>query len=258
MAGGEGEFCPGCAVAAGERPGNFDLTVNRTGNTGITATVDYQTWSGTTATAGEDYTMTSVGRLVFAPDEITKTIPLTLIDDTAVEVPETIVVLLTATSPGTIRSAPASTTVTIRASDQQPDGLISPNVKSGFDANNIYNTTGTDQTMSVVARRTETRTFYVPIANDGNARNTFRLTGSAARNGSKVRYYSGTTNITTAMRSASGYAITLAPAATKKIRLTITVRPTAVIRSTKVASVKAAWTGDGTRTDVVKAVVKVR
>jgi hypothetical protein len=147
--------------------------------------------------------------------------------------------------------------VTIAPSDQRPDGWISTASTSGYVGNNVYNTTGYNQTKRRTADRTQTRTFYVRVYNDGNVTNTITLTGSAARSGSTVRYYSGTTNVTTAMRSAKGWKVTLAPGAYKLVKVRIKVLSTAAYDTLKPATVTGTWTGDGTRADTVKAVVKV-
>jgi Zn-dependent metalloprotease len=64
------------------------ITVNRTGNTGESVTVDYATADGT-ATAGSDYTATN-GTLNFGIGEDSKTISVTVLEDGLVEGNETV------------------------------------------------------------------------------------------------------------------------------------------------------------------------
>jgi hypothetical protein len=214
---------------------------------------DYARVSGT-ATPGTDFTLTP-GTLDFAAGEATKTIPLTIVDDTATEPRETIVVVLRDPASGW---ALASTTVTIAASDQRPDALISTRYYRGYIGNDIYNTTAVRQTKTLTARRTETRRFYVKISNDGNVRNTFAVKGSAARPGSVVKYYDNRgNNITAAMRSTTGWKLTLGPGGFRRITVQIRVKATARIGTLKPARVTEKWVGDTVRKDVVKAVVKV-
>lgn len=244
------------AVAtAGENAGSVSLTVARGGNTASTASVHYGRTSGT-ATPGADFEL-DAGTLTFAPGQTSRTISLTFVNDTAREGPETIVISLANPGAGTALGTQGSITVTITASDQQPDALISTNATSGFVGNNTYNTTGAGQTKTATARRTKVRTFYVRVTNDGNVTNTFRLTGSASAAGSTVKYYSGATNITAQMRSATGYPMTLAPGARKSLRVTIAIARSAAIGSARSATIRATWTGDGTRPDAVKATVRV-
>ena len=209
-----------------------------------------------TATAGTDFTLPA-DTLTFQPGESTKTIPLTVTNDASIEAGETIVVSLDSPTAGTAVTSPASMTVTIAASDQQPDGLISTSASTSYVGNNVYNTTGAGQAKTVSARRTVTRTFYARVYNDGNVSNAIAIRGSAALAGSTVRYYSGSTNVTTAMRSASGWRVALNPGAYKVVTVKITIARTASFGSYKSATVTSSWTGDDTRSDAVKAVVKV-
>lgn len=141
---------------------------------------------------------------------------------------------------------------------QQPDATIREARTWPAIGNNIYNVTGQRQTKTVSARRGRTRTFYVRVYNDGNARSRFLLRGSVARPGSQVTYFSGASDITRAMRSTAGYAISRAPGATKLITVQVRVLRGAAVGSTKPARVRAISTGGGgDRVDVVKGAVRV-
>ena len=70
-------------VTVAEGAGTATFTVTRSGATGGTTTVDYTTADGT-ASAGSDYTATS-GSLSFAPGETSKTITVSITDDSDVE-----------------------------------------------------------------------------------------------------------------------------------------------------------------------------
>lgn len=237
-----------------ENAGTVALKVTRTGHTDVAATVDYARTSGTAA-AGSDFSLPA-GTLHFAPGETTKSIPVSILDDGAREGSETLTVSLRNPRAGTVLGSPWTTQVRIAASDQRPDGSISTAVRSGYVGNNVYNTTGVKQTKQLSARRTQTRTFYVRVQNDGSVRSGFRLTGTGAGSGSSVSYLVGGTNVTRAMRSAAGYRITLTPGAYKLLTVRIKLLRTAAFGSMKSAKVTASWTGDGTRRDTVKAVVK--
>ncbi|MGZ4783971.1 MAG: N-acetylmuramoyl-L-alanine amidase, partial [Oryzihumus sp.] len=239
-----------------ENVGTVPLVVTRSGNTGIAAAVDYTLGSGSTATKDTDFSLTP-GTLTFAAGETSTTVPLTIKDDTAREAGERVVVSLRNPGAATVVGYPASTTVTIAPSDQRPDGWISTAASSGYVGNDVYNTTGYQQTRTLKGRRTQARTFYVRVYNDGNVKNSFAVRGSAARSGSRVRYLHGSTDVTTAMRSTNGWKVTLAPGAYRLLKVQITVLRTASFGSLKPATVRSTWTGDGTRDDLVKAVVKV-
>ena len=74
-------------VPVDEDDGHAVLTVNKTGLTDVTATVDYETHQRTGATAavaGQDYVTTS-GTLTFQPNETSKTISVPIMDDNVYE-----------------------------------------------------------------------------------------------------------------------------------------------------------------------------
>lgn len=238
-----------------ENAGVVQLTVARGGNTAIPAAVDYARTSGS-ATPGADFTLTA-GTVHFAAGETVQTIPVTIADDSTREPAESIVVSLSDPAGGTALEGPTTSTVTIAASDQRPDLLVSAAPNTAYVGNNLYNTTGAGQTKSRTARRTQTRTFFVRVVNDGNVPNTFVMRGSKAQKGSTVRFYSDGTDVTSALRSTAGRRVTLAPADYRTVTVRITILRGAAIGSTKQASVKATWTGDGVRVDLAKAVVKV-
>ena len=77
----------GLLVPVDEDDGHAVLTVNKTGLTDVTATVDYETRQGpepTAAIAGQDYVTTS-GTLTFQPNETSKTISVPIIDNNVYE-----------------------------------------------------------------------------------------------------------------------------------------------------------------------------
>lgn len=239
----------------GENTGPVHLTVTRGGNTAITASVQYARTSGT-ATPVADFVL-DAGTLTFSPGQTSRTIPVTIVNDAAMEPSETVVVTLTAPGPGVALGTQTATTVTIRASDQQPDALVSTTAAGPYAGNNVYNRTGAGQTKTLSGHRGQTRTFYVRIANDGNTKTTFRVRGSAALAGSTVGYYAGSVNITRSMRSTAGWAATLAPAVSTRVTVKVKIGTGAAFGSIHYATIRATWTGDVTRTDLVMARVKV-
>ncbi|RLJ20394.1 hypothetical protein DJ031_06220 [bacterium endosymbiont of Escarpia laminata] len=86
------------------------MTVNRTGGSDGTVSVDYATTDGT-ATAPGDYTALS-GTLTFLNGETSKTIPLTPIDDTTPESSETFTLTLSNAVDATLGLASATVTIT--------------------------------------------------------------------------------------------------------------------------------------------------
>ncbi len=97
---------------------DFAVTLDRS-STG-TVTVAYTTADGT-ATAGDDYTATS-GTLTFAPDEISKTVSVPVLDDDHNEGSETLTLRLSSPSGATIADGEATGTIT--NSDHMPEAWL--------------------------------------------------------------------------------------------------------------------------------------
>ncbi len=108
-------------VTVSEAVGTATLTVTRSGATGGTTTVDYATVNGT-AVANADFSSTS-GTLTFGPGETSKSISITINDDSAVESTEVFTVQLSnvtdATSPAETIST-FSGQITISDNDTAP------------------------------------------------------------------------------------------------------------------------------------------
>jgi hypothetical protein len=102
--------------------GTLTLTVQRTGGSVGTLSVDYSTTDGA-ATAGQDYTAQS-GTLNFGVGETSKTIQIPIIDDATTEPSENFTVALrNNTSPETV-GAPSTVFVTLLDSTTPPQLLI--------------------------------------------------------------------------------------------------------------------------------------
>jgi hypothetical protein len=240
-----------------ENAGVAQLVVTRSNVTDTQATVRYAATGGT-ATPGVDYTL-EPGLVTFAAGQTRATIPVPITNDQRPEAAETITVALSDPGAGTSIGSLAAVTLTIAASDQRPDALISTHPRTGYIGNNIYNLTAAGQTKMKSAPRKATRRLYLRIYNDGNASNTFTLRGSAAPPGSSVRFLDTGLgfDLTRALRSNNGLTVQLPAGDYLPITLRITVASTARIGTIKSVTVTGRWTGDRTRADVVKAQVRV-
>src|SRR5262249_4499902 len=98
-----------------ENQGTATITVSRNGGSSGSVTVGYAT-SNVTATAGSDYTATS-GTLMFADGETSKSFTVAIINDTAVENSETVLLTLSNPTGGTSLASPATATLTIDSDD---------------------------------------------------------------------------------------------------------------------------------------------
>ncbi len=105
---------PSYTVAEDVAGGLAVVTVQRSGDTTIAASVNYTTTAGT-ATAGVDYT-TATGTLDFAANEVTKTFTVAIINDAITEVNESLAINLSAPVNGAL-GALTATTLTILDND---------------------------------------------------------------------------------------------------------------------------------------------
>ena len=98
------------AVDAYEAEGALQFTVTRSGQSATTATIVVNTLGGS-ATAGEDYTAL-LQTLTFGAGETSKAVSVSILDDSVAESSETIALVLSAQSSGTIGTARATSTIT--------------------------------------------------------------------------------------------------------------------------------------------------
>jgi len=240
------------------------VTVTRAGDPTSEVDVFYAVRSNS-ANGGEDFG-DGISNVTFAPGETEKSFTVSVFNDSVAEGAETVWLELFQPEGAAILGTPRLAGLVIEASDQQPDALVSTRPSAGYVGENIYNKTGAGQTRTLSARRGQKRVFYVRVYNDGTVPNAITVRGSASPPRSTVRYFRGSTNVTAAMRSTAGLTFQVqpvdpendpSPEEFRQIRIETTVGPRAGIGSLKPATVTANWTGDGTRTDVVRSVVKV-
>jgi hypothetical protein len=103
------------AYSVGESDGNATITVNLSGPSEQTVTVNYATSNGT-ATAGADYT-TANGTLTFNPGQTSQTFSVPILPDSDIEADETVNLSLSGPSNATL-GPPASATLTIVDDDE--------------------------------------------------------------------------------------------------------------------------------------------
>ncbi len=103
------------SYSVNENAGTATITVNRTGGSTGSVTVNYATSNGT-ATAGSDYAAVS-GTLTFAAGVTSQSFTVPITDDAAVESNETVNLTLSAVSGGAILGSPATATLTIVDND---------------------------------------------------------------------------------------------------------------------------------------------
>lgn len=103
------------AYSVDETQGTATIMVTRTNGSTGAVTVHYATSNGT-ATAGSDYTARS-GTLSFATGQVTKTFTIPIINDTAIEGPETVNLTLTSPTGGATLGTQSTSVLTINSDD---------------------------------------------------------------------------------------------------------------------------------------------
>ena len=119
--------------------------------------------------------------------------------------------------------------------------------------NNVYNTTGTSQSRTGSALRGHYVTFGISIQNDGTNADQFKVkaTGTATTRYS-VKYYRGTTDITSAVVAGTYTTTTIAKGSTFYITAKVLVKSTATVGSSVTRLVTLTSVGDAAKKDAVK------
>ena len=113
----------------------------------------------------------------------------------------------------------------------RPDGRIRKGTGS-FIGNDIYNADGTNQTRQGAKPRGESITFGISIQNDASTADSFTVHATGVSTTMyNVRYFSGTTEITSAVVAGTYQTSSLAPGAKKLITAKVKVKSTATVGS---------------------------
>lgn len=147
------------------------------------------------------------------------------------------------------------TGVTLFAGRARPDGRIRLGTSGAFVGNDVYNTTGAGQTRSGSAARRRTVTYDVSVQNDAPFADTLRLRGTAGTARYSVAYLVVTAGVPTDVTGdvvAGTYTTpSLAPGATHKVRVVVTVNAGAPAGSSLSATMMTKSTTDTSRKDTV-------
>jgi hypothetical protein len=140
-------------------------------------------------------------------------------------------------------------------SEYRPDGLLGTST-SPFVGNDIYNTTGVNQSLSQRVSRGRTGVFRWKIQNDGASADRFALLGPSSSSRFQIAYVVGTTNVTKAV-VAGTYVKSLAANAHATITVKVTVAKGTASGSSKSLALRATSRSVPLK-DVVMATVRVR
>ena len=115
----------------------------------------------------------------------------------------------------------------------RPDGQVKRSNDTSYVGNNVYNTTGTNQTRGWTATRGHSRAFGFRLQNDGNVADTYRVKGCASSTGFGVSWTRGSKTVTSAVTAGSYKTGRLSPGATTLLTLHVHVGTHATIGSVK-------------------------
>jgi hypothetical protein len=109
--------------------------------------------------------------------------------------------------------------------EYQVDNLIKNSFETDYIGNNIYNTTGDQQTKNQSVLPNNAAIYHVKIENDGNGEDGFTVTGPAGGSGWNIAYYDelvGGNNITSQVTGSGWPTGGLNPGENKEIRVEVT------------------------------------
>ena len=138
----------------------------------------------------------------------------------------------------------------------RPDALIKAKRDTRFLGNNVYNTTGRNQTRVLSGTRGSLRYFTIKIQNDGNGREAIRLASTMSGAGVRFTFLRGTTPITYEVTHGT-YQANLDPGRSFTVRLIFKVTTQASFGSRQLMRLTVEAVSKPAVKDAVKAYVRV-
>lgn len=120
----------------------------------------------------------------------------------------------------------------------------------------VFTADGAGQRRSATIARGTSAEFGLWFANTGNTPDTFTILGQPATPGFRVRYFDGATDVTAAVTSGTHQTGLLAPGASDRLRVTVTVQATAANGASTTRLVTARSAVDEAAVDTAQVTVK--
>ena len=136
-----------------------------------------------------------------------------------------------------------------------PDARIGATSSGPFSFNAVYSPSATGESRTILVTRGRSGSLYVSIQNDGLIAGAFTVRGTGSARGFYVRYYRGSTDVTSRVKAGTYSTGTIAPRAAITLRVKVTLSRTSASSGTFL--IKASSVA-GTPADAVKAVFKAR
>jgi subtilisin family serine protease len=138
----------------------------------------------------------------------------------------------------------------------QPDGRIRVGTSGAFIGNDVYNTTGTSQSVSRSAPRGTTITFSLSIQNDGVDDDHYDVQGAGSSTHYTVKYFDGVADVTSQVVAGTFLTPPMTEGSTHVLTVKVKVKSTAPAGSKVGRLVTITSNDDGTKKDAVKFVAK--
>jgi len=148
-------------------------------------------------------------------------------------------------------SADTTRAWSIDLNDHKPDAWVG--VGGNYVGNNVYNSTGSNQTKTVKTKAGTTVSFAVRIENDGTDADSYTVNGGGPAKGYTVGYFVGAADYTTKVQNGS-YTFTLSPGQYKTVTMRVSVKSSAGASWSSLVKVTSGH--DPSKVDAVKGVVK--
>lgn len=139
----------------------------------------------------------------------------------------------------------------------EPDAQIKLASDKSYLGVGVVNTTGAGQTRTTTTAPGKSATFDLRLVNAGTHSDAIAVKGCKSSSGLMVKYFKGTTDVTTEVTAGTYKTATLAAGATRVLKLKIAVSSAATAGDTHTCGVTASSNATPTKKDVVKAKVKV-
>lgn len=188
--------------------------------------------------------------------EASKGIFVKIIPDATVPAGSANTLLITAASESDSSKTDTVKTVTSFVGSYKADMIIKAGSDTSYIGTGIFNADGNNQTRSQSVSAGQKATYTFRVQNAGNAKDTFRIIGTAGGSGWSVKYYDTTTNteITSQVTGAGWVTGIIAPKASAGVYANIRFNSTVSLGSTITLFITGRSESDTTETDTVKAV----
>ncbi|NJM37701.1 MAG: hypothetical protein HC845_07500 [Akkermansiaceae bacterium] len=138
---------------------------------------------------------------------------------------------------------------------QKADALAGSKI-SNLLGNNIYNTTGASQAITLLPKKTgKKKNAFLSFQNDGHEPDAFAITGSKGNKLFKVKYYNGATDVTKLVTAGTFSTPSLAPGASFALRAEVTTQKKSE-RKTRKLFITSKSTSDTSSSDTVLVTAK--